>query len=383
MFKSGTVKAWYRVHKWSSLICTAFLLISCITGLPLIFHDELDSFFDHHVRPASAPSHARPASLDAMVDTSKNRHPGETLYWVGWDPEEPRVLVTMAPNAQSKPSEYYSLAFDANSGKLLEERKTRSDFMTFLLRIHEELLAGLPGELFLGLMAVLFVVAVVSGGVVYGPFMRKLDFGTVRRDKPRVAWFDLHNLLGIVTLSWALVVGATGVMNSLSIPLFGIWRAQELPPLLLPYQGKPVPAELQPVDPVVERVRALMPQNTITSVVFPGILRNSPRHYLVWTKGDTPLTSRLFTPVLVDVETGDVKLAKPLPWYLRALEVSRPLHFGDYGGLPLKIVWAVLDIITILVLGSGLYLWVVRSRNLEIPAESFESPAALSAGKAV
>jgi uncharacterized iron-regulated membrane protein len=54
--------------------------------------------------------------------------------------------------------------------------------------------------------------------------------------------------------------------------------------------------------------------------------------------------------------------ARGLPLYLRALEISRPLHFGDYGGLPLKIIWALLDVITIVVFGSGLYLWLARSR---------------------
>jgi uncharacterized iron-regulated membrane protein len=49
--------------------------------------------------------------------------------------------------------------------------------------------------------------------------------------------------------------------------------------------------------------------------------------------------------------------------YLKALFVSQPLHFGDYGGLPLKIVWALLDILTILVIGSGLYLWLVKRQR--------------------
>jgi uncharacterized iron-regulated membrane protein len=52
-----------------------------------------------------------------------------------------------------------------------------------------------------------------------------------------------------------------------------------------------------------------------------------------------------------------------MPWYLRALEVSRPLHFGDYGGTPLKIIWAVLDLVTIIVLCSGLYLWIARRKS--------------------
>ena len=52
-----------------------------------------------------------------------------------------------------------------------------------------------------------------------------------------------------------------------------------------------------------------------------------------------------------------------MPWYVTALLISQPLHFGDYGGMPMKIIWAVLDILTIIVLGSGLYLWVVRRKG--------------------
>ena len=52
--------------------------------------------------------------------------------------------------------------------------------------------------------------------------------------------------------------------------------------------------------------------------------------------------------------------ARPMPWYYQALALSRPLHFGDYGGLPLKILWAALTLFTIIVLGSGLYLWLAK-----------------------
>ena len=32
------IRRWYLIHKWTSIVCTAFLLMLCITGLPLIFH---------------------------------------------------------------------------------------------------------------------------------------------------------------------------------------------------------------------------------------------------------------------------------------------------------------------------------------------------------
>ncbi|MGB6875432.1 MAG: PepSY-associated TM helix domain-containing protein [Candidatus Acidiferrales bacterium] len=364
MLRAKTVRTWYRTHKWTSLICTVFLLMSCITGLPLIFGDKINRLTDHHVAAVSVPKDTPLARLDDMVAASLRRYPNLKVLSVSWDEDEPRVFVDLAPNFNPKPGEDHTLIFDAHTGKLLEEPKSGTDFMGYVTELHTELFAGLVGQLFLCVMASLFVVALVSGFVVYGPFMRKLNFGTYRADSSRrVKWFDLHNLLGIVTLCWALVVGLTGVMNTLADPLFGVWRAQELPHLLAPYKGKPLPTQLGSVDAAVETARAAVPGTEITSVVFPNDIFSSPRHYLIWTKGKTTLTSRLFTPVLVDVQNGRATEASGLPWYLRVLEVCRPLHFGDYGGLPLKILWALLDLTLIVVLASGIYLWASRRRT--------------------
>ena len=51
-----------------------------------------------------------------------------------------------------------------------------------------------------------------------------------------------------------------------------------------------------------------------------------------------------------------------MPWYVTTLFISQPLHFGDYGGMPLKILWALLDVLTIIVLGTGVYLWLRRRK---------------------
>jgi len=32
-----SLRRWFVVHKWTSLVCTLFLLMLCVTGLPLIF----------------------------------------------------------------------------------------------------------------------------------------------------------------------------------------------------------------------------------------------------------------------------------------------------------------------------------------------------------
>jgi uncharacterized iron-regulated membrane protein len=198
--------------------------------------------------------------------------------------------------------------------------------------------------------------------------MKKTGFGSVRTTRSRrLKWLDLHNLLGIVTLAWAFVVGVTGVINELSTPLFGLWQMTDVQAMLTPYQGKPVPQqqELSPVQAAFDETKKALPDMTVTSIVYPGAPFASSQHYLLWAKGNTPLRSQLFDPVLVDARTGQISAIVRMPWYLRALEISRPLHFGDYGGLPLKIIWALFDLATIIVLISGLYLWWIRRRTHE------------------
>jgi uncharacterized iron-regulated membrane protein len=71
-----------------------------------------------------------------------------------------------------------------------------------------------------------------------------------------------------------------------------------------------------------------------------------------------------------------------LPWYLTALLVSQPLHFGDYGGMPMQIIWALLDIATIIVLGSGLYLWLKRGNPVPASPRAAAHEARVSGGTA-
>jgi uncharacterized iron-regulated membrane protein len=155
------------------------------------------------------------------------------------------------------------------------------------------------------------------------------------------------------------------VINELSTPMFKYWQGTAMQALLAPYRGQATPdsGALASLDAAFATATKALPGMTVSTAAFPGNRFGSPYHYVVWLKGNTALTSRLFTPVLVDGRTGELTAKVEMPWYLRALEVSRPLHFGDYAGMPLKIIWAVLDVITIIVLGSGLYLWFARRKS--------------------
>ena len=367
--------AWGLVHRWSSLLCSLFLLLVCVTGLPLIFSEEIAQWLDDGPPYAVLPANTPLASIDGLIAESRRLYPVDVILSAFMDDAEPQVRVRLAPSYQlavDAPQRIHYLKFDARTGVLLEDSlhsKPTDSFklMLFVRRLHTDLFAGLTGELLFVAMALLFLAAIVSGVVLYGPFMKKLAFGTVRSGRSaRVKWLDLHNLLGITTVAWALLVGATGALNELTTPLFALWQKQDVEAMLQPWQGKPAlaPGKLYSLDAAFDKARKAMPDMRVVSVEYPGNLFATPYHYLIWAKGKTPLTSRLFSPVMIDARTGALTAKVRMPWYLRALELARPLHFGDYGGLPLKLLWAVLDLITIIVLGSGVYLWLARRKAL-------------------
>lgn len=366
---SSTIRIWYLVHKWTSLICTAFLLMLCLTGLPLIFHDEIDRL------SGNAPAFGMPGvgssgtaagllSLDEMMRRALVARPGEVPVFMAFDNESPSMTITTAPRPDSPGSAMTIQVFDRSTGRRIGQ-EDESGVMHFLLQLHTDMFLGLPGMLFLGAMGLLFTAALVSGVVLYAPFMRKLAFGTLRTSRSaRLKWLDYHNLIGVAAMAWMTVVGVTGVVNTLEKPINKLWQRNELAAMTRQYAGKDAlpPSRYGSLDKAMAQARKALPGNNPQFIGFPGGSFSSKHHYAVFFQGDTPLTERLLTPALIDAETGTFTAARTMPWYNKSLSLSRPLHFGDYGGLPLKIIWAVLDLFTIVVLGSGIYLWLGKRR---------------------
>ena len=368
---SRKIKTWAWVHKWSSLVCTVFMLLLCLTGLPLIFHHEIGHLLGTEVEAPKMPADTPRVSLDRVLEVARAQHPDRVVQFAS-QPEDDDGLwfVTLTPTP-APTDDFKSVAVDARTGVILAQPKFDEGFMYVMFKLHVDLFAGLPGKLFLGFMGFLLLVAIVSGVVLYSPFMRKLDFGTVRREKrPRLKWLDLHNLLGIVTLVWLFVVGATGMINTWADLVIKYWQYDQLSTLLAPYKNEPVVAvsERGSVQRSYEAAMQQAPGNRLSFIAFPGTSFSSPHHTTFFLQGKEPFTSKLLQPVLVDAKTAQVTAAPKLPWYLTALLVSQPLHFGDYGGMPMQILWALLDIATIIVLGSGLYLWLKRGNTVPVAA---------------
>jgi uncharacterized iron-regulated membrane protein len=382
------LRIWLCIHKWSSLISTAFLLMLCLTGLPLIFSHEIEEWLEPRPPAGVTRAQAPPPTLDALVNKVLSaRSPGHVAAFVYFPPDMPEGLWISTAETAAEPTigtwpGFHTQLLDRRTGEVISEvPEEESGFMAVMLQLHKDMYAGLAGMLFLGVMGLLMLAAIGSGIVLYGPFMRKLDFGTVRDGKPRTRWLDLHNLLGIVTLVWTVIVGGTGAISTISDPLFGTWQSTELAEMVTAYKDAPPVHAPVPLDTVIQSAQAAEPGMQPVNVAFPGNDFAGPHHYTVFLNGNSSLTSKLVTTILVDAETGEVIDSRPMPWYIKMLLVSQPLHFGDYGGITMKILWALLDVVTIIVLISGLYLWFAKAIRQKRGVASLANRPALEAAE--
>ena len=358
----AAIKKWFLVHKWTSLVSMVFLLMLCVTGLPLIFYHEIDHALGYSIDAPDVADPAQRANIDDIVRDAASRRPDDKVQYLVGNADEPELwFVRMGADINALEASAFYI-YDARTGDFLHDYPLGRGVMNIVFRLHYDMFAGIAGTLFLGLMGLVFVASLISGIVLYGPYMRKLRFGDIRRLRSkRIKWLDIHNFTGVVTFVWLFVVALTGVINTLSIPIFGQWQASQLAEMVAAQPERPIdPAAEVSADAALRAVQAVTPGQHLGFMAFPGNHFASPTHFTAFMQGAQSWQSKLLQPYLIDAYSAQIVAHRELPWYVNALLLSQPLHFGDYGGMPLKVLWALLDSVAILVLISGIYLWLKR-----------------------
>jgi len=118
-----------------------------------------------------------------------------------------------------------------------------------------------------------------------------------------------------------------------------------------------------PLDRAIRTAEKAWPGHHLQFAVFPGTQLTGDHHFTLFMAADAGLAKRVPKLTLVDAATGELTVSSDAPWYIQALFVSGPLHFGDYAGTPLRVIWALFTLLTIILCISGLYLFIAKLRG--------------------
>lgn len=362
--KAGTYRVLWEAHAWAGATASVLLVGMFLLGVISLFRHELEPWQDPRLRTPVAVEDARTmATLQEWMDTRVANGtapsslnvvlpaPYAPWMWLGWKEKDGTdVAVRVHPLTGEQAPEH-------------------SDLSEFLFWMH--FLYPLPGGMFIaGLVATVLLLVVVTGLVLQlGRFRREL----VRfrpREALRTAWGDLHKVLGSVGLPFQAVMAWTAAIIALNATVLqpvmvhtafdgdvdaGYASTGYPRPLKRSAEAAPAPR----MAAVLEQARAALPD--VRHYRF-AVRNLGDAQGFVDVRGYARQGLHDFTSVRVS-RTGELLNVReaggpgPTAWLLEGAYV---LHSGLYAGMGLRLVYALLGILSALCVLTGNLIWLER-----------------------
>lgn len=347
-------------HAAIGLLASALLYIICLTGTVVVFYQEWQ-----RIEQPGAPEMAAivpdavQRGVAAVLRAEKGR-PATTHLYVHMPVDGlPRTTIT---------TDHQAFHIDADGTIAMPEENAWSEF---LLGAHYALnIPGLVGMTIVGIFGVM-IIALSLSGVVAHPRIFRDAFRLRARDNHGVGLADWHNRLSVWTLPFSLAIALTGAMIGLGVVgAYGLAAAfynNDVEAAYAPIFGEEAmpdatPAPLANVAAPLVWLAKNHPDLRPTYVILhdPGtrgqhvqLIAEHPRRLIY---GET----YQFGPD--GTYHGKVGLSDGhLGQQLAASTYN--LHFGNYGGLPVKLAYVVFGLALTVVVATGNSIWLSKRQR--------------------
>jgi uncharacterized iron-regulated membrane protein len=190
----------------------------------------------------------------------------------------------------------------------------------------------------------------------------------------RVLAADLHRLVGVASTVFQVVIAVTGTW--ILLPVFSATFGPR--PAALP---RPAAQVAVTMERAVAEARRALPGLIVASAWLPN--HESDPIAVYGRVPGNPLHSAYSSFVEINARTGAVQKAVDANqgnWREQWEAMVGPLHFGNWGGLPVKVLYSVLGLTPGLLAITGFALWLARRTNRSRATQPL--PAVAAAGEA-
>lgn len=363
-------RALLNAHSTLGILFAALFYLVCFSGTVAVLADE----FAQWERPdAPRVTQATDAALvraasEGYIRARADGGKVETLIVTAPSDLLPRMTVTAYDGRNER-----TWSVDA-AGHVLPP--VPAPWAEFVREHHHSFNIPEPfGRYLVGIIGTVLIASLVSGLLAHRRIIRDA-FRLRRGGAPRLAAADLHNRLGVWALPFHFVVALTGSLLGLAGLIIGVLA-------LVAYQGDqqkaiaaltgPGPtadrraAPLPDIRPMLATIAARSPGAPVTSVIF---LQAGTRGQVVSLTTAEPAhlarnegwTFSADGRLLAKAGFTDGGLG------MRIYGMITPLHYGTYGGLPLKLIYVLLGSGLTAIVASGMSIWLHRRREQGQPA---------------
>lgn len=371
--KKGKNLLW-TLHHWAGLYAGVLIGVICFTGAVAVFIPEINVMILRNKYAVSTDVPEVPA-FSKSLEKLKDQYPGMkglliTLPKTAGQPVVFDFSVKtpgVRKDAKKKvPSTRYTFFVDSSRDIILGSNIQQNSFVNYLRQIHVRLYEGVWGRQLVGLGGVALLVVTVTGLFIYAGFMKKQPYPKIRQGKGwRILMADWHKILGISALTFNFVIAGTGAWLGLQ-PLLIRWFKIETPndfeaPILTtPKLDKKTTVSWNEVfktmnttfpDLKAEYIRVSDDGSSAITIAgnIKGQVYERSINTLVLSKDD-----------LHPLFKYDIR---DQPFSHKFYFVQEALHFGDYGGLGLKVLYTLFGLTSAFLSISGFVVYFYRTEK--------------------
>lgn len=354
-------RRWFELHSWIGIVTGLMMFLICWSGAVAVLSHEIDWLLDGRQRvtgpavPSPSPSPAAWGAWAASIRAAYPEAQGVTLH-------APLADGFAAQAVLDTPEQSMKRVFlDPATGQVLGE-SSYFNVQRFFRSLHMSLFdlgsERTWGYWFVAAFAPLLLISSLTPLVFYRRWWR--GFLTLKRDRgPRVFWSDFHKLNGVWSLLFTWMIALTSVWYLVE------WFDVDLGyPAREPVASSPARSPL-PVETLVARAQQAWPGLEIRSV---GLPEGSYWGNVLYLDGQSEawLVRDRANYLMLDPGTGTPlrhQDIRDVGWPERWVDTADPLHFGDFSGLPVKLVWFVFGLALSGLCLTGAYLHAKRLQS--------------------
>lgn len=363
-------------HSALGLAFAALIYIVCLTGTLCVFLHEFHRWEQPDAPVLAGPM--RPAAITAATQAGYHQalagKGGGDLFLIAPSALLPRFTVHYHDDATGNEGEWIA----DSDGKFVA--RVSSPWAEFLAGLHMYLHLPRTWGLFLvGLTGVALLSSLISG-ILAHPRIFKDAFALRWGGSKRLQEADSHNRLGVWGLPFHVVVSLTGALLGLSTLIVGVLALaayngdsqKAFAEILGPHAAESTtPGPVPDINPMIAAVQRDRPDAVFVSAQFQHIATSGQLvHLSMRTPGHLAFSNQYYFDGNGNsrghggFEEGGIGQ--------QILGVLQPLHFGWFGGIGTKIMYAILGLALTIVTQSGVTIWLARRRDKGLPAERWE-----------
>jgi len=347
----------FSIHSWLGLITGIFLLLLGISGSGLVFLKEIDESL--HAELLTVKPTGKPLPLDSFYLKIARSHPKiKGIAWLNPAAAPDRAYEFRLYQNDGKISTYDlgMVSMNPYTGKVLREGNLKdfnTGFMHWLIQFHWSFQLGLPGLLMATVFGITMLISIITGLIIYRKYIWKvLTFrvGIKWKNQSTIA-SGLHRVVGVWALAFNLVIFFTGFWMNMFAFDPAYWQKQK----------SPCPANVlakQPLEGLLQKAFEKMPDLIPLSVYMPT--QPGSDFKVSGTLKDQHPLFQGGNSVSFDAGNGQLTAIKKFSeksLWAKTETSFFPLHTGNFGGIPVKILYVLIGLLPGLLSITGFMLW--------------------------